>query len=114
MAGDKKNDRLPHRERLWGNMPERAILFLFSVFMVVVSLAAAGWLIATGQAGSVDGLFLTLTCLLVALCFALYLKLLIRRAMEAAREAAAPAPAVKAKTPAAAPKPVLAGAEKSE
>ena len=35
-----------------------------------------------------DGLFLTLTALLLAVCFALYLIYMIRRAMEAAKPAA--------------------------
>ena len=91
-------------------MPDRAILFLFSVFMIVAGLAAAGWLVATGQAGTVDGLFLLLTALLVALCFALYVKFLIGRARESL---APPKPAAK---PSAAPaqKPALATADKSE
>ena len=63
-------------------MPDRAILFLFSVVVEIASLVAAGWLLATGQAGSVDGLFLFLTCLLVALAFGLYLVFMLRRAME--------------------------------
>ena len=71
-------------------MSDRAILFLFSVFVEIASLAAAGWLLATGQAGTVDGLFLLLTCLLIALAFGLYLLFMIRRAME---PAPAPAPA---------------------
>src|SRR6266545_2206180 len=75
------------------NMSDRAILFLFSVLMVIASLGASGWLVATGQATSVDGLFLLLTCLLVALCFALYLMFLIRRAMESLQP---PPPAAKA------------------
>jgi hypothetical protein len=62
-------------------MSDRAFLFLFSVVVVVASLGAAGWLLASGQAGSVDGLFLLLTCLLIALSFTLYLGFLIRRAM---------------------------------
>jgi len=61
---------------------DRAILFLFSVAVEIASLAAAGWLLATGQAGTVDGLFLLLTCLLIALAFGLYLVFMIRRAME--------------------------------
>jgi hypothetical protein len=78
---------------------DRAILFLFSVVVEIASLAAAGWLLASGQAGSVDGLFLLLTCLLVALAFGLYLAFMIRRAMEPA-----PAPAAQpAKASAAAP-----------
>jgi hypothetical protein len=67
-----------------GTVSDRAILFLFSVVVEIASLAAAGWLLASGQAGSVDGLFLLLTCLLVALAFGLYLAFMIRRAMEPA------------------------------
>ena len=63
-------------------MSDRAILFLFSLVVEIASLAAAAWLLVTGQAGSVDGLFLFLTCLLVALAFGLYLAFMIRRAME--------------------------------
>ncbi|HLY18750.1 MAG TPA: hypothetical protein VKR61_16075 [Bryobacteraceae bacterium] len=63
-------------------MSDRASLFLFSLVVEIASLAAAGWLLASGQAGSVDGLFLLLTCLLVALAFGLYLAFVIRRAME--------------------------------
>lgn len=69
------------------------MLFLFSVVVEAGALAAAGWLLATGQAGSVDGLFLLLTCLLVALAFGLYLAFMIRRAMEPASAPAAPAKA---------------------
>jgi len=68
---------------------DRAILFVFSVVVEIASLAAAGWLLASGQAGSVDGLFLLLTCLLVALAFGLYLVFMIRRAMEPAHVPAA-------------------------
>ena len=80
-------------------MSDRAILFLFSVVVEIASLAAAGWLLVSGQAGSVDGLFLLLTCLL----FALYLAFVIRRAMEPAAAPvsqpakAAPAAAVQSK-----------------
>jgi hypothetical protein len=86
-----------------GNVSDRAILFLFSVVVEIASLAAAGWLLVSGQAGSVDGLFLLLTCLLVALAFALYLAFVIRRAMEPAAAPvsqpakAAPAAAVQSK-----------------
>lgn len=84
-------------------MSDRAILFLFSVVVEIASLAAAGWLLISGQAGSVDGLFLFLTCLLVALAFGLFLAFMIRRAMEPT-----PAPAAqpaKASTAAPASKP---------
>jgi len=67
---------------------DRGLLFLFSVVVEIASLAAAGWLLVSGQAGSVDGLFLLLTCLIVAASFGLYLAFMVRRAME---PAAAPA-----------------------
>jgi len=77
-------------------MSDRAMLFLFSVFMVIASLGATVWLAVTGQATTVDGLFLALTCLLVALCFGLYLKFMISRALESlqppAKPSKAPAP----------------------
>ncbi|MFN7996075.1 MAG: hypothetical protein U0Q18_20865 [Bryobacteraceae bacterium] len=50
--------------------------------MEIAALGAAGWLLATGQAGSVDGLFLLLTCLLLAFAFGLYLVFVVKRAME--------------------------------
>ena len=74
-------------------MSDRGFLFLFSILMIVGGLATAGWLFATGQAATVDGLFLLLTALLVALCFALYVMFMIRRAMEAATPAKQPAKA---------------------
>jgi len=73
--------------------------------MIVASLGAAVWLFATGQAGTVDGLFLVLTALLAAAVFALYLKFMIGRALEAEKQAAAP-PAKAAAKPAAAAAPV--------
>jgi hypothetical protein len=73
-------------------MSDRGFLFLFSLLMIVAGLGAAVWLVVTGQAGTVDGLFLVLTALLVALCFALYVIFLVGRAMEpAAKPAAQPA-----------------------
>jgi hypothetical protein len=83
-----------------GTVSDRAILFLFSVVVEIASLAAAGWLLVSGQAASVDGLFLLLTCLLIALAFGLYLVFMIRRAME---PVAAPAAAKPAKASASAP-----------
>ncbi len=77
------------------------MLFLFSVLMVIASLGSAGWLAATGQAGSVDGLFLLLTCLLVAFSFGLYIAYVIHREMEAQKT---PAPQVTRSTAAAGPK----------
>ena len=57
---------------------------MFSLVVEMASLAAAGWLLVSGQAGTVDGLFLLLTCLLVALAFGLYVAFMIRQAMAAA------------------------------
>ena len=48
------------------------------------------WLFVTGQAGTVDGLFLVLTALLSAAVFALYIKFVIGRAMEAQKKPSAP------------------------
>jgi hypothetical protein len=80
-------------------MSDRGFLFLFSVFMIVAGVAATGWLVATGQAATVDGLFLVLTALLTALAFALYLMFMINRAREAAAKPAAQ-PAKAAASPA--------------
>jgi hypothetical protein len=81
-------------------MSDRGLLFLFSIFMIVACLGASVLLILTGQALTVDGLFLLLTALLAALVFALYVMFVIHRAMEASAQpakqpakAAAPAPA---------------------
>ena len=85
-------------------MSDRGFLFLFSIFMILGCLATAGWLFATGQAATVDGLFLMLTALLIALCFLLYVIFMIRRAMESSA-----APTAKAgKAPAAKPAPATA------
>jgi hypothetical protein len=71
-------------------MSDRAALFLFSLFMILVSLGAAVWLLVTGQAGTVDGLFLFLTALLTAAVFGLYAKFVIGSAMAAQKQAKAP------------------------
>ena len=80
-------------------MSDRAFLFLFSIVMIVFGLAATVWLFVTGQAGTVDGLFLVLTALLVVAAFGLYVMYAVHRAMEAA----AKPPAQPAKAGAAAP-----------
>ncbi len=82
-------------------MSDRGFLFLFSIVVIVGGVAAAAWLVVSGQAGTVDGLFLVLTALLVAAVFGLYVKFMIGRALEeskspAAAPAAAKAPAGKA------------------
>jgi TRAP-type C4-dicarboxylate transport system permease small subunit len=94
-------------------MSDRAFCFLFSCVVILASLGATGWLVVSGQAATVDGLFLALMCLTIALAFGLYVMFMIRRAMEslqqpAAKPAKAPAAASPAKT---AP---LVAAEKTE
>ncbi|HTS30225.1 MAG TPA: hypothetical protein VMH81_30345 [Bryobacteraceae bacterium] len=76
--------------------------------MILGGLGAAVWLIVTGQAGTVDGLFLFLTALLTAVVFGLYVVYVFRRALEAAAEAAKPQPKAATAAPAAksAPAPV--------
>jgi hypothetical protein len=84
-------------------MSDRGALFLFSLLMIVASLGAVVWLFVTGQALTVDGLFLVLTALLTAAVFALYVKFVIGRAMDAQVQAAnQPAKAAKAEAKAAA------------
>ncbi len=82
-------------------------MFLFSLLMIAGGLGAAGWLLVSGQAGTVDGLFLLLTVLLIALAFLLYLVFMIRRQMAAVSQpaaqkakAAAPAAAAARQVPA--------------
>jgi hypothetical protein len=87
-------------------MSDRGLLFLFSVFMIAAGLGAAAWLIATGQAGTVDGLFLVLTALVAAAAFALYAVFLVRRAMEAVARPAVKAAQPGGKSPAVKPAPV--------
>jgi hypothetical protein len=84
-------------------MSDRAFCFLFSCIVILASLGAVGWLVLTGQAATVDGLFLALMCLTIALAFGLYVMFMIRRAMEslqqpAAKPAKAPAAASATKT----------------
>jgi hypothetical protein len=78
-------------------------LFLFSVLMIAGGLGAAAWLIATGQAGTVDGLFLVLMVLLAAAAFGLYAVFLVRRAMQSVAQPAAKASPAGVKAPAAKP-----------
>ena len=66
-------------------MSDRAFLFLFSVTMVIAAFAVAGWLVATGQVGTIDGLFLFCACSVNAASFGLYLRSLIRSAVPEAR-----------------------------
>jgi hypothetical protein len=93
-------------------MSDRGFLFIFSCIVIVASLGAVGWLAATGQAASVDGLFLVLMCLLIALAFGLYVMFMIKRAMEALEAPPAkPAKAIATAQPKPAP---MVPAEKAE
>lgn len=73
---------LPGRLREGGSeVSDRGLLFVFSLCVIAASLAVAVWLAATGQAAYVDGLFLLISCLVLALAFGLYVRYLIRSAM---------------------------------
>jgi hypothetical protein len=85
------------RELLNPLMSDRAFLFLFSLLMIVGGLAFSGYLVATGQALTVDGLFLVLTALLVVAVFALYVIFMINREREALTPPPPPKPAAKPK-----------------
>lgn len=78
-------------------MSDRGLLFVFSVVMIAAGLGSAAWLAATGQANTVDGLFLVLTALIVAASFALYAVFIVRRAMEPAAKPTAKAAAASVK-----------------
>jgi len=88
-------------------MSDRGFLFLFSLLMILAGVASAAYLVATGQAGTVDGLFLVLTALLIAVVFAMFVIYMVKRAREVAQgpaaAAAKPAAAAKATKPAPAP-----------
>lgn len=87
-------------------MSDRGFLFLFSVLMILGGLGTSVWLFVSGQAGTVDGLFLLLTALLVAAAFLLYVVFMIRREMEAAAKPAAKPVRATAGATAKAPSPV--------
>lgn len=63
---------------VYATMSDRAFLFLFSLGVLIAALGVAGWLIATDQVGTIDGLFLFCTCMVIALTFGLYLRWLVR------------------------------------
>lgn len=62
-------------------MSDRGLLVVFSLCVIVGCLSAAVWLAVTGQAAYIDGLFLMLSCLVLALAFGLYLRYVIRSVM---------------------------------
>ena len=53
-------------------MPEQAFLLLLSLAVVVGAICAAAWLMVTNQVGTVDGLFLICSSMVVAFAFGLY------------------------------------------
>ena len=65
-------------------MSDRGILLLYSLGVILAALGVAAWLIRTGQTVYIDGLFLLLCCLVLILTFGLYVRYLIRSAMQAA------------------------------
>jgi hypothetical protein len=75
-------------------MKERIAVLLFSIVMVLGSLATAAWMIATGQVVDMDGIFLLLVLLLFALVFSLCIRSLFSGGKEAvpSKPAAAAAP----------------------
>ena len=72
-------------------MTDRGTLFLFSLGVILAALGVAAWLIGTGQAAYIDGLFLLLCCLVLMLAFGLYVRYLIRSVMQAAAPPIVPA-----------------------
>jgi membrane protein DedA with SNARE-associated domain len=81
-------------------MSDRGFLFLFSIVMIVGGIASAGYLVVSGQAATVDGLFLVLTALLTAAVFGLYVKYMIGRALEETTPKPQPAKAPAKEAPA--------------
>ena len=72
-------------------MTNRGILFLFSLGVILAALGVAAWLISTGQIAYIDGLFLLICCLVLAVAFGLYVRYLIRSVMQAAAPPTGPA-----------------------
>ena len=62
-------------------MSDRGWLFVFSLSVIAASLGVAAWLAITGQARYIDGLFLLISCLVLALAFGIYLRYLVRSAI---------------------------------
>jgi hypothetical protein len=69
-----------------GAVSMAGVLFLFSVAMILGSVAAAVWLCTTRQVFSFDGLFLFLSSLVVLLSFSPYVRFLMRSALSEPKE----------------------------
>jgi hypothetical protein len=65
-------------------MPDRVVLFLFSLLLVVGGLMADAWLVVTNQVGNFDGLFPFCSSSVMAFAFGLYLRWFIRSAVSEA------------------------------
>src|SRR2546423_1831116 len=65
-------------------MSNRALLFLLSLVMLIGALSVDGWLIATNQVRSVDGLFTFFCSSVIACAFGLYLRWMIRSVVSGA------------------------------
>jgi uncharacterized membrane protein len=62
-------------------MSDRAVIFLFSLLVVIGSAIADAWLFATNQIATFDGLFLFCSSCVIVFAFGLYLRWLIRSAV---------------------------------
>lgn len=67
---------------------DRGALLLFSLIVIIGCLVVAVWLVANRQAAYIDGLFLMLSCLVVAFAFGLYVRYVIMSAIASRRAAA--------------------------
>jgi hypothetical protein len=65
-------------------MSERAISLLLSAIIAAVAVIMGGWLIATGEVSTIDGLFLFCSCVAIAFAFGLYVRWMLRSAMSEA------------------------------
>jgi hypothetical protein len=79
-----------HERRILLAILERVGVFVFSLLMVAGSLGLAVWLVTTGQAAYVDGLFLLLVCFVFAGVFGTCARLVVRAGIEGAAAPAAP------------------------
>ena len=59
-------------------MSERGWLFLFNLFCILLALGGSGFLIVSGQAVSVEGMFLLMTCGVVVLVSVLSVRFLLK------------------------------------
>ena len=70
-------------------------LFAISILVIIIAVGCAGWLLSSGQALTLDGLFLLSASGLAILAFALYLRFLISKNLEALQPPTPAKPGVK-------------------